>query len=77
MYQIERAIKEIISNDDFFPRVSRIRKLALSFKKEPSPLFSDSLQLEEVTAPAGSPTTKEDFFAAMDKLMKATEVTQC
>jgi len=34
----------------------------------------DNLQIEEVTAPAGSPTTKEEFFVEMKKLCENVSI---
>ena len=66
-YQVTLAIDQIIDKDEKFPPVSRIKTLALTFKKE-RPIVTDHVQIEEVCLPNDLPRTKEGFFAAMKDL---------
>jgi len=74
MYQVIRAIEEIKDNDEFFPKLSRIKTLAKSFKREPSPKVSECLQIEEQTFSNYLPKNKDDFFKAMNKLLDDVSV---
>lgn len=74
LYQVKRAIEEITQNGDNFPYLSKIFKLARSLNRCPSKPMPDNLQIEEVTAPAGSPTTKEEFFVEMKKLCENVSI---
>lgn len=74
MYQVHRAIEEIKDNDEYFPKVSRIKTLAKSFKREPSPKVSECPQIEEQTFSNDLPKNKDEFFRAMDKLLDSVSI---
>ena len=69
MYQVRRAINEVVETSDHFPYLSKLLTLARSFRREPTPKPRDLVQIEEVATPDGAPTNKEDFFKAMDELL--------
>ena len=73
MYQIDRAIKELIQTGDHFPYLSKVLTLARSFKREPTAPMSDHIQIKEVNPPNDLPRTKDDFFKAMKTLTKKME----
>lgn len=62
MYQVDRAINELMETSEHFPYLSKILALARSFKREPSAPVSDSLQIDEVATLEGAPRDKEAFF---------------
>ena len=75
IYQVCRAIDDIISKDDRFPNVSRLKAMAGINKKYPPKPMQDVPQVEEVILPNDLPRTKEGFFAAMKKLCGDVDVS--
>ena len=73
MNQVRKAINQIIETDDRFPVLSRLKTVALTFRRE-VPVVSDALQIEEVVLPNGLPTTKDDFLKAMKDLGEKFDV---
>ena len=75
IYQVSRAIDDIISNDDRFPSLSRVKSMACINKKYPPKPMQDVPQVEEVVLSNDLPKTKDDFFKAMKKLCGDVDVS--
>ena len=74
LYQVEIAITEIISKDERFPALSRIKTLADTKKKSKPEPRSDAVQIEEVVMSNDLPRSKEEFFDAMKKITTKMEI---
>lgn len=74
MYQVRRAIDNIISHDDRFPVFSRVRAMASAVKPAPPNPNRHVSLIEEVAPSNDLPRTKEEFFAAMKKLNEKVTV---
>ncbi|MDA3807565.1 MAG: hypothetical protein PF440_06605 [Thiomicrorhabdus sp.] len=74
LFQVSMAIMEIIEKDERFPVLSRVRSLAATKKKHKPEPYQDVPQIEEVVLPNDLPRTKEDFFKAMDELVKKVSI---
>ena len=76
IYQVCTAIEEIISKDDRFPNVSRVKALA-SIKKHQTPEPARHVaMIEEAVHSNDLPKTKEEFFKAMNKLCNDVEISK-
>jgi len=67
LYQVTRAIEDIIEHDDRFPVLSRLKAVA-KIQKKSQPVYQDVPQIEEITVPAGAPRTREECMEAIDKM---------
>jgi hypothetical protein len=74
LYQVGRAIKEIIDTRDRFPTVSQIKLLAKSFLIEKSAHVQEENLIEASSVVDDLPKTKEEFFEAMRNLCSSVDV---
>jgi hypothetical protein len=69
LYQVDRAITEIIRSGDRFPTVSKIRELAGSFREFKTVEVNHDHLIEEFSGADQKPQTAEDFFRIVGELV--------
>ena len=76
IYQVCRAIDDIIASDEKFPTVSRVKAMANIQKRNAPRPMQNVEQIEEVVHSNDLPRTKEDFFKAMSELTDKVDINK-
>lgn len=74
MFQIERAILEVIRSGERFPSVSKIRELAGFYREMKTVELPVAEYIEEYSSASDVPHTAEDFFRTVGELVKEKAV---